>query len=421
MSSSFRRNVAAVGVCTFLVSGALSRPIEYSLRAQPSTTPSTSPSASSTATPNSSPATSATIDPKAQQALTQMRAAYANLKSFSADIKLSGSAGVPQLSSSIQWQKPNRFSVSIIKGIATLHTVSDGKTLFRALSTQPKQYQKVALPTGVNTLPQALEISGAPELMLSSLNSLVSSLQAPTLKSLTLDNAASTTQTVTALMKDNRASGQFALTIANSDHLLRQINIHFGQVGATGQQTDGTETYSNVQVNPVLPASTFAFVPPAGAKLFVPPSADVTYDPRLEPGAAPFAFSATATNGQKVSPAKYKGRVVLLDFWATWCGPCVGEFPNVKATYQKYHAQGFDIVGISLDEDRSALSAFIKDRGVLWPQVFDGKGWHSAIPNLYGVQAIPFTVLIGRDGKIAAVDVRGETLEPAVRAALAKK
>ena len=110
-----------------------------------------------------------------------------------------------------------------------------------------------------------------------------------------------------------------------------------------------------------------------------------------------------------------------MDFWATWCGPCVGEMPNVIAAYKKYHARGFDVVGISLDQDKSALTSFIAQNKMPWRQVYDGKGWGSAVPGQYGVRAIPFGLLLNRDGTIAAVEVRGDALPAAIKVALAKK
>ena len=89
------------------------------------------------------------------------------------------------------------------------------------------------------------------------------------------------------------------------------------------------------------------------------------------------------------------------------------------ATYNKYHDQGFDVVGISLDNSKEALDKYIADNKMPWRQVFDGKGWDSAAGKTFGVQAIPFAMIIGRDGKIAAVNARGETLEKAVAKALA--
>lgn len=119
----------------------------------------------------------------------------------------------------------------------------------------------------------------------------------------------------------------------------------------------------------------------------------------------------TATDGSAVDLAKMKGKVVLVDFWATWCGPCVAEMPNVIAAYSKFKDKGFEVVGISLDQDRAALDGFTKQNGMTWPQHFDGMGWQSELVKKFGIRGIPATFLIGKDGKIAASDLRGEELE----------
>lgn len=137
-------------------------------------------------------------------------------------------------------------------------------------------------------------------------------------------------------------------------------------------------------------------------------------------GEEPKAFDVKDAAGQPLSLAKYKGKVVLLDFWATWCGPCRAELPNVIATYKKYHDKGFEIVGVSLDEDEQAFKDFIKSKGMTWSQFFDGKGWKNEVSVLYGVQSIPQTYLIDTSGKIYRIGLRGDALGRTVNALLAK-
>jgi peroxiredoxin len=134
-------------------------------------------------------------------------------------------------------------------------------------------------------------------------------------------------------------------------------------------------------------------------------------------------FNEKDLAGKPLSIANYKGKIVLVDFWATWCGPCVTELPNVLAAYEKYHDKGFEIIGISLDKDKDALTSFIEKRKMPWPQYFDGKGWENKVSSQYGIQSIPATFLLDGEGKIIAKDqeLRGAGLVKAVGEALAKK
>lgn len=116
-------------------------------------------------------------------------------------------------------------------------------------------------------------------------------------------------------------------------------------------------------------------------------------------------------NDKDLALSSLRGKVVLIDFWASWCGPCRKELPNVKRAYEKYKSKGFEILGVSLDKDRDAWLEAISKEGLTWPQVSDLKFWQSEACQIYAVQSIPYTVLVDKEGKIIATDLRGAALD----------
>lgn len=120
----------------------------------------------------------------------------------------------------------------------------------------------------------------------------------------------------------------------------------------------------------------------------------------------PLPVQFKAVDGREVNLEKMKGKVVLVDFWATWCGPCVAELPNVLAAYKKLNSQGFEIVGISFDQKKDDLTEFVKEHNMPWAQYFDGKGWKNEIGRTYAINSIPSMWLIDKKGNVRDLNAR---------------
>jgi thiol-disulfide isomerase/thioredoxin len=124
----------------------------------------------------------------------------------------------------------------------------------------------------------------------------------------------------------------------------------------------------------------------------------------------PMDISGPLLDGKPFDQKSLAGKVVLIDFWATWCGPCIAEIPNVVEQYEKYHAKGFEVLGISLDEEKDKVDAFVAEHKIPWPIIYAGKGWQDPTAQFYGISGIPQLILIGRDGNVITLNARGEKL-----------
>ena len=127
--------------------------------------------------------------------------------------------------------------------------------------------------------------------------------------------------------------------------------------------------------------------------------------------AKPLDLKFKAFDGSDVDLEKLRGKVVLIDFWATWCGPCMAELPNVVKAYEQYKEKGFEIIGISLDEEKADLARVLKAKKITWPQYFDGKGWENPYAKKYGIEGIPAMWLVNKAGMVTDTDATEDLAE----------
>lgn len=202
---------------------------------------------------------------------------------------------------------------------------------------------------------------------------------------------------------------------------LYEENVHkIGDIAKRAVSENLTERFPAIlvaQYGSLLEESdlaTLAALNPASfkEKLLAPIVKRVEAGKRRMPGLQYTDLKMPDPNGIVKSLSDYcgKGNYVLVDFWASWCGPCRAEMPAVKALYDKYKGKGFDIVGVSFDRDKTAWTGAIKKLDLPWHHISDLKGWESEAASVYGISGIPATLLVGPKGEIIAFGLRGEQL-----------
>lgn len=172
-----------------------------------------------------------------------------------------------------------------------------------------------------------------------------------------------------------------------------------------------------------LPDASFRVRPlaPDGSRVRLEPAPYVAPKVPLIPGSPAPDFSfRNFLDGRPMSLGQFRGQVVLLDFWATWCPPCLASLPKLRALYEEFRPKGFEIVGVSLDESGEDLRRVLSTYGILWPNAFFGRRWDHPVASLYRVQQIPTTYLLDRRGVIRFRDLQGEELRAAIAALLAE-
>lgn len=199
-----------------------------------------------------------------------------------------------------------------------------------------------------------------------------------------------------------------ALDVQNKNAVKEYISKHPSSAGAAAIIYDRFIAYPNFPVATEL----FASLTKDAQQSVIGSSITkaIAIDAKTAKGKLAPAFSMADKDGKIVHLSDFKGKYVLIDFWASWCGPCRKENPNVVAAYKKYHDKGFEIIGISLDSNKEAWLKAVDKDGLTWTHVSDLKGWQCATATTYGVKAVPASFLIDPNGKVVGKDLRGEEL-----------
>ncbi|RYX86405.1 redoxin domain-containing protein [bacterium] len=351
-----------------------------------------------------------TIDPAAVALLNDSAKAYAELSGLSMNYTSFEQKGQKSsnLKGTISYSGADKANVTIKGDDSMVFNMTDGKKLYTQVDATTVQGTAVN-----NGVARAMVLARIPTAASVPLPALIGGNSPLSLEFMKWQSAQLLPSNgVKLIAAPGGPALTFDLYFDPSSKLLRRVEFASENEGV--KRTNIT-ILSNVEANPAFASDSFTFTAGNGMKEV---SELPMFDPRLQVGASPFELMGKDLSGKAHSWKQYAGKVVLLDFWATWCGPCVGELPNVLKNYKTYHPKGMEIIGVSLDNDKKALTDFLKTRDLKYTNLYDGKGWGNVDAKNYGVRGVPFTLLIGKDGKIAAVNPRGEKLEPALIKAL---
>jgi thiol-disulfide isomerase/thioredoxin len=369
------------------------------------------------------------IDANAEALITRASASYKALQSLSEliEVKADVPGQKPQVvRMRVYYQRPDKALVRMSDEVGTSTVAADGRMISLMMPQAKGKYMERALPEPVNPIEVVLQrtASFGPGLDLWLSGEDILGQMRPALSSLKIGAPEQiegvAVESAVANLKSRGGVVTMTFSFGKEDHLLRRFRVERMLRTAEGKEVklNVVELHREVQINAAIAPALLKFTPPAGYQKvdsLGPPG----YDERLKVGVAPFPISAKDLGGKTLNLAQYKGKVVLLDFWATWCVTCMMEMPRLQAIYKNYKNQGFDIIGISADRTKADLQNVVNERGLGWRQVFDGP--EGPIIKAYKIVPFPTSFLIGRDGKIAAINPHGPELEPAIKKALAQK
>lgn len=371
------------------------------------------------------------IEPAAQQKLNAMRAAYDNLRSYVATVEtqLGGIEGeAPQISRArLTYQRPRKLMLRTLptsntekpEPFALPISLCDGE---RCYFWNPRgdtlKYFRAPLPSVAYGREALMQHQVAGYLFTPLLAGI--DLFAPpwghTLKS--LKSAPDTNiegtpvEVIEAQIEGASPKEAETLTyfIGRDDHLVRRV---IDSTTTEGLTFTTIETHREMLVNPDLPDNTFLWAAPPRTE--ADDSGPQMADPRLTLGERPLPFEVNDIDGKPFRFEDYARKVLLLDFCASWSGPCRRDLPHLQQLYQTYRAQGLEVVSVSFDAERNEFDAFRSARSMPWRHIFEPQGLRGEINKRYQIRAVPFSILIGRDGKIAQVNGRSLLLEEAIK------